>query len=271
MPNVPVDVKMELERDASMVQQGSVPPQLFGVNAPQVASGYLGKLLENQATMRLGRSVVSYKRAAEEAMTRLFRKMQRLNMTVTLQGQNLRKRGMTGYFIEEFKSKDVPVLFSIRAEHQLETAIDKSAIANTAAAKVAAGISSRRRAMEETDVEDTYQESMDILEEGALQLSLQNAAVAALQLERQAKFFQDQGDTLMATALKEQARTIREQAIAQALQAEAGRTAPQPNAGGTQPNPQEVPVPVAQGGTQAPPEPTSGLPQARFGNENAGG
>ncbi len=267
------DMAIEHQRDRREVEEGTVPGLMFGANDPQVASGFLGKNLEHLAGLRPGRYAFTYRWVAETAFMRMIRQLRNLNKPVTMTGLDLTKRNEDGYFIEEIKNpkKDIPENFKIFAQHELSTPLDKSAVANTEGQLVQAGIHSVRRAMEETGVEDPYEETFQIVQEQSVKNSMAGAAIAAMSLEKQADEFEDAGDQDVADALRLQARVTREQAFAQALQAVQGQNAPQPNQDVTGRSPEEVPVPIQQGGTQPPPPPTRGASQARPGNRSAAG
>ena len=265
------EMSIELQRDRREIEEGTIPAGMFGVNDPQIASGYLEKNLEHLASLRPGRYAFTYRWVAETAWMRMIRKVRTLNKPVTMTGFDLTKRNEDGYFIEEIKKpqSDIPENFKIFAQHELSTPLDRAAIANTEAGLVQAGVHSRRRAMEETGVEDPYEETFQIVQEQSVMNGMAGAALAAMALEKQADEFEDAGDQDVADALRLQARVTREQAFAQAVQAAQGQNAPQPNQDLTGRSPEDVPVPIQQGGAVPPPPPTRGAPQARPGNANA--
>jgi hypothetical protein len=188
-------------------------------------------------------------------------------------GHNLRKNALDGFIHEEFDSEaDIPDQFYITMKHRLDTPIDRSAIVDQETRLAQAGIHSKRRAMEETSVEDPVAETLQILDESAAMQMLEGSAILAMNLEEKAGRLDEAGEFSQARAFRAQADMVRQQAAIQASQAQAGQNQPQQrNQGSDQrvlPNDQTGGNQdlFPRGGRRPPPR---GPVMARPGNQNA--
>ncbi len=272
--NANVDINIEMQADNVAMERASLPASLYGVNRPNFASGFLEASLSHKATMRLGRRRLGMDAVSSRVMMVLIRRYRSLGGRMTLDGVDLRRNGMDGYFEEEFKASDIPETFFMQAKGTLAAPIDKAQIANTAMQLAREGVWSKRRAQEETGVEDPDSEDIRIVEEQAAGQILGVAAMMALTMRRKADALRAAGETEMALVVAQQADALLAQSAQQALQNAAGQNAPQQNGSTAGPPPGTLPneatgqnTDLAGAGLGA--APPAGPSQARPGNRNA--